>query len=239
MTVTTPAERIFCAIDTTDLDAALALAAVLRGRVGGIKLGKEFFTAHGPQGVARIKAAGHRIFLDLKYHDIPNTVAGAVRAAAGLGCFMLTVHASGGADMVRAAVAARGDAAAPKIVAVTVLTSLSEDDLETIGQKGPVGAQALRLGRLAREAGADALVASPHEVALLRRELGRDCLLVVPGVRPAAAAADDQKRVMTPAEAVRAGADYLVIGRPITRAGDPADAARGIADEIAASGAGR
>ena len=233
MTVTTPAERIFCAIDTTDLDAALALAEALRGRVGGIKLGKEFFTAHGPQGVARIKAAGHRIFLDLKYHDIPNTVAGAVRAATGLGCFMLTVHASGGAEMVRAAVAARGEAATPKIVAVTVLTSLSEDDLETVGQTGPLPEPALRLGRLARAAGADALVASPHEVALLRRELGRDCLLVVPGVRPGGAAANDQKRVMTPAEAMRAGATHLVIGRPITKAADPAGAASRIAEEIA------
>src|SRR5690606_28505814 len=154
MAMTPAAERIFCAIDTTDPDAAVALAGALRGRVGGIKLGKEFFTAHGPQGVARVAAAGHRIFLDLKFHDIPNTVAGAVRAAAGLGCDMLTIHAAGGAGMIRAAVEARGAAATPRILAVTVLTSLSEDDLASVGQIGPVPAQVLRLGRLAREAGA-------------------------------------------------------------------------------------
>ena len=235
MTTETPAGRIFCAIDTTDLDAALALAETLRGRVGGVKLGKEFFTAHGPQGVARVAAAGHRIFLDLKYHDIPNTVAGAVRAASTLGCFMLTVHASGGAAMIGAGVAARGAARLPKIAAVTVLTSLSEPDLEAVGQNGPISDQVLRLGRLARAAGADALVASPHEVTMLREALGPDCLLVVPGVRPEWAGTDDQKRMMTPADAVRAGADYLVIGRPITRAADPAEAARRIADEIAAA----
>jgi len=229
-----PARRILCAIDTTDLDHAVKLADALSGRVGAVKLGKEFFTAHGPQGVARIAGTGQRIFLDLKYHDIPNTVAGAVRAAAGLGCFLLTVHASGGSAMLRAAVEARGDAEAPKLLAVTVLTSLTDADLDAVGQKTPVADQVLRLGRLAREARIDGLVASPHEVAPLRAALGPDCLLVVPGVRPAWAGADDQKRVMTPAEAVAAGADYLVIGRPITRADDPAAAAGRIADEIAA-----
>jgi orotidine-5'-phosphate decarboxylase len=227
--------KILCAIDTTDMDAALRLAESLRDVVGGVKLGKEFFTAQGPAGVARIAETGHRIFLDLKFHDIPNTVAGAVRAAAGLGCFMLTVHASGGVAMIAAAAAARGSAATPKIIAVTVLTSLSESDLDEIGQRGPVAEQVLRLGRLARASGADGIVASPHEVAALRSDLGPDALLVVPGVRPAWAGADDQKRIMTPAQAVQAGADFLVIGRPITRADDPADAARRIAAEIDAA----
>jgi len=227
--------KILCAIDTTDLDTALGLAAVLRDRVGGVKLGKEFFTAHGPAGVARIANTGHPIFLDLKFHDIPNTVAGAVRAAAGLGCFMLTIHASGGAAMIAAAVEARGSAAAPKIIAVTVLTSLAAADLDSVGQQGPIADQVLRLGRLAQANGADGIVASPHEVAPLRGTLGPKMMLVVPGVRPDWAAADDQKRIMTPAEAVRAGADFLVIGRPITRAADPAAAACLITEEIEAA----
>jgi len=231
--MTDPADRIFCAIDTADLGEAVRLAAALRGRVGGIKLGKEFFTAHGPQGVTRLAADGARIFLDLKFHDIPNTVAGAVRAALPLACAMLTVHASGGAAMVRAAAEARGRARAPLILAVTVLTSLGESDLDAVGQQGPVATQVLRLARLARAAGADGIVASPHEVASLRAALGREAILVVPGVRPSWAGADDQKRVMTPGEAVAAGADYLVIGRPITRDRDPAAAAARIAAEIA------
>ena len=231
--MTEPADRIFCAIDTADLDEAARLAVALRGRVGGLKLGKEFFTAHGPDGVKRLAADGARVFLDLKFHDIPNTVAGAVRAALPLDCAMLTIHASGGTAMVRAAAEARGHARTPLILAVTVLTSLGESDLESVGQQGPVATQVLRLARLARAAGADGIVASPHEVASLRAALGREAILVVPGVRPSWAGADDQKRVMTPAEAVAAGADYLVIGRPITRDRDPAAAAQRIAAEIA------
>lgn len=228
-----PSHHILCAIDTTDLATAINLARALDGKVGGVKLGKEFFTAHGPQGVARIADTGQRIFLDLKFHDIPNTVAGAVRAAAGLGCFLLTIHASGGADMIRAAMEARGDATDLSIVAVTVLTSLGTADMDAIGQARPIADQVLRLGRLAKTSGASGVVASPQEVAMLRDALGPEFMLVVPGVRPAWASADDQKRVMTPADAVRAGADYLVIGRPITQSDDPADAAQRIADEIA------
>ncbi|MBT5459941.1 MAG: orotidine-5'-phosphate decarboxylase, partial [Rhodospirillaceae bacterium] len=186
------------------------------------------------QGVARIAEIQPRIFLDLKLHDIPNTVAGAVRAVSGLGCFLLTIHASGGGDMIRAAVGARGDSTDLSIVAVTVLTSLGEADMASIGQSLPIADQVLRLGRLAKESGANGVVCSPHEVAALRGALGPDFTLVVPGVRPSWASADDQKRVMTPAEAVRAGADYLVIGRPITQSDDPAAAARRIADEIEA-----
>jgi len=231
----TAAERILCAIDTPDLSEALALADVLSGAVGGVKLGKEFFTAQGPDGVRRIAQTGHKIFLDLKFHDIPNTVAGAVAAATALDCFMLTIHASGGAAMIRAAADARGTSG-PRIVAVTVLTSLGDDDLATVGQTGPAAEQVVRLGCLAHASGADGLVASPREVAALRAALGPDCLLVVPGVRPAWASTDDQVRVMTPADAVKAGADYLVIGRPITRAKNPREAAERIAAEIAAEG---
>jgi orotidine-5'-phosphate decarboxylase len=230
-----PVDRIFCAVDTTKLDDALLLAELLAGEVGAIKLGKEFFTAHGPEGVRRIAAAGHRIFLDFKFHDIPNTVAGAIRAAASLQCMLITVHASGGPPMLEAAMKAAREAGPkrPKIVGVTVLTSLDEADLAAVGQQGPLSAQALRLAKLAEACGLDGVVCSPHEVAMLRAELGDRFALVVPGVRPAWASADDQKRIMTPGETVKAGADHLVIGRPITRSDDPVGAARRIADEIA------
>lgn len=229
------AERIFCALDTADLEAAVALAGLLKGEVGGLKLGSEFFTAHGPEGVARIAATGHRIFLDLKYHDIPNTVAGAVRAAAGLGVALLTVHASGGPAMLRAAATAAAESGdkRPSIVAVTVLTSLDEDDLAAVGQTQPAARQVARLAGLAKESGIDGAVCSPREITALKASLGAGFRLVVPGVRPAWAATDDQKRVMTPAEALAAGADDLVIGRPITRAPDPVAAARRIAEELA------
>ncbi|HIM46782.1 MAG TPA: orotidine-5'-phosphate decarboxylase [Alphaproteobacteria bacterium] len=233
------AERILCAIDTADLGAALDLAEALAGRIGGLKIGKQLFTAHGPEAVARITGAGHQVFLDLKFHDIPATVAAAVAAAAALGCFVLTVHASGGPEMLRAAARATAAIANPPlVVGVTVLTSLNDGDLDTVGQSGPVPRQVLRLAELARECGLGGVVCSPHEITALRGALGGDFKLIVPGVRPDWAGADDQKRIMTPAEAVAVGADYLVIGRPITRAADPAEAAGRIADEIAA-GAGR
>jgi orotidine-5'-phosphate decarboxylase len=230
-----PIDRIFCAIDTPDLADALLLAELLAGEVGAIKLGKEFFTAHGPDGVRKVAACGHKIFLDLKYHDIPNTVAGAIRAAAGLNCTVLTVHASGGPAMLEAAMAAAAEAGRkrPKVVAVTVLTSLDDGDLAAVGQHGPAADQVLRLARLAEASGLDGVVCSPHEVGLLRREIGDAFALVVPGVRPDWAGADDQKRVMTPGEAIAAGADHLVIGRPITKSADPVGAARRIAVEIA------
>ena len=228
-------DRIFCAIDTSDIEEALLLAELLSGEVGALKLGKEFFTAHGPGGLDRIAERNHRIFLDLKFHDIPNTVAGAVRAAAALGCFMLTVHASGGGAMLEAAVdvAAGAGPGAPKIVAVTVLTSLDDRDLATVGQSAPAADQVLRLARLAESAGLDGVVCSPREAAMLRSALPLEFELVVPGVRPVWADAGDQKRVTTPGEAVAAGADRLVVGRPITRSDDPAGAARRIAGEIA------
>jgi orotidine-5'-phosphate decarboxylase len=235
MTEISPIDRIFCAVDTPKLDDALMLADLLAGEVGAIKLGKEFFTAHGPDGVKRVADCGHKIFLDLKFHDIPNTVAGGIRAALRLNCAVMTVHASGGPAMLEAArdAAAEAGAKRPKIVAVTVLTSLDDADLAAVGQQGPAAEQVLRLARLTEASGVDGVVCSPHEVALLRREMGADFALVVPGVRPVWAGADDQKRIMRPGEAIAAGANHLVIGRPITKSDDPIGAARRITEEIA------
>jgi orotidine-5'-phosphate decarboxylase len=233
--------QIFLAIDTTDIALATAQAAATQGAIGGIKLGLEFFAANGPGGVRTVTAGGMPLFLDLKLHDIPNTVAGAVRAVVPLRPTLLTVHAGGGGAMLRAAADAAGEAAAkagtarPRIVAVTVLTSLAEADMSAIGQHGPIADQARRLAALARSSGLDGVVCSPHEIEALRAECGTGFLLVVPGIRPSWAAAGDQKRVMTPAEAARRGADYLVIGRPITAATDPAVAASRIAAEIVAA----
>ena len=229
--------RIFVAIDTPDLGRAAALARDLSGAVGGIKLGKEFFTAHGPDGV-RAVAGGERLFLDLKFHDIPNTVAGAVRAAVHRRPFMLTLHASGGRAMMEAAAEAAREAAEdaavarPLVLGVTVLTSLDGADLKAVGQKGPPGSQVERLAALAQDSGCDGVVCSPREIAALRAACGPGLKLVVPGIRPSWAASGDQKRVMTPSEALAAGADYLVIGRPITAAEDPVAAAMRIAEEL-------
>jgi orotidine-5'-phosphate decarboxylase len=228
----------FTALDMTDALKAAELAARLRGQIGGIKLGLEFFNANGPSGVRQVTHGGERLFLDLKLHDIPNTVAGAVRSVVPLVPYLLTIHASGGAAMMRAALDAAGETATKlgkprtKIIAVTVLTSLADSDLDAVGQRGPMLDQVRRLALLARETGVDGVVCSPHEVAALRRECGPDFLLVVPGIRPNWAEAGDQKRFMTPGEAMRAGASYLVIGRPITGAGNPADAARQVAAEL-------
>lgn len=235
-----PKDRILVGIDTPDRGVAIGLAERVGRDVGGIKLGLEFYNAHGPDGV-RAVAGGTPLFLDLKYHDIPNTVAGAVRSAvAACRPMILNVHASGGAAMLRAGVAANRETAEavgiarPRLIAVTVLTSLDDGDLEAVGQRGPSGEQALRLARLAQDAGCDGVVCSPLEIEAIRAACGRDFLLVVPGIRPAGSVDDDQKRVMTPGRAVALGADYLVIGRPITRADDPAAVAREIALEIAA-----
>jgi orotidine-5'-phosphate decarboxylase len=229
-----PSDRIFVALDTSDLDKALALAEGLRGLVGGVKLGQEFFTAQGPAGVDAVTALGLPVFLDLKFHDIPATVSRAVGAALALKLFMLNVHASGGEAMMWAAADAAGLAGdeRPLVVAVTVLTSLWSGDLVATGIDDNIEDQVLRLAALAENCDLDGVVCSPREVAALRRERGPDFKLVVPGIRPTWAATDDQKRVETPADTVAAGADYLVIGRPITESQDPADAARRIADEI-------
>ncbi|MFC7332449.1 orotidine-5'-phosphate decarboxylase [Rhodocista pekingensis] len=233
------ADRIFVALDTPEVAAARQLAGRLAGTVGGLKLGLEFFVACGPDGIRAVtEGTGLPLFLDLKFHDIPNTVAGAVRSAVPLRPAFLTVHASGGRAMLRAAADAAAEEAErlgvprPKLLAVTVLTSLGADDLAAVGQAGPVEDQVARLAELTAEAGIDGAVCSPAEVAPLRRRLDPGFTLMVPGIRPAWAAAGDQKRVMTPAEAVAAGADHLVIGRPITAAADPAEAARRIGTEL-------
>ncbi|MQA67138.1 MAG: orotidine-5'-phosphate decarboxylase [Alphaproteobacteria bacterium] len=241
-----PASRIYCAIDTPDVARAADLATRLAGTVGGIKLGLEFFSAQGPDGVARVQAAapGTDLFLDLKYHDIPNTVAAAMRAAAALGPRIVNVHATGGKAMMAAARDAAGEGAAavgktpPLVIAVTVLTSLDTDDIERMGVIGGVEEQVVRLATLAREAGLDGVVCSAREIVPIRRALGPDFILVTPGIRPAGSDAGDQKRVMTPTEAMAAGADYLVIGRPITGGADPAAAARAIAAAIHGSARG-
>jgi len=231
---------VFCALDTTDLDAGAALAASLAGAVGGLKLGKEFFTSHGPEGVRRLTAAGDLpLFLDLKFHDIPNTVSGAVRAACPMSPYLMTIHAGGGPAMIAAAAEAATEGAQaagvarPNILAVTVLTSMDQADLNAVGVADAPSDQVRRLAALARENGADGVVCSPHEIETLRADLGGEFLLVVPGIRPAGADAGDQKRIMTPSQAMALGASHLVIGRPITQAPDPAAAARAIAAELA------
>ena len=233
------AAPILVALDTTDPARAAGLATALRGQVGGLKLGLEFFMANGAAGVARISELGQPVFLDLKFHDIPNTVAGAVRAVAPLQPFILNVHAGGGRAMMLAARDAAHDSAAklgvapPKLIAVTVLTSFAAGDLAEVGVPADPQDQVRRLAALTRDCGLDGVVCSAKEIAVLRQDLGADFLLVTPGIRPAWAASGDQKRIMTPAEAIEAGADHLVIGRPITGADDPVAAARRIADEIA------
>lgn len=231
---------VFCAVDTSDIGKATALAAKLADCVGGLKLGLEFFSAHGPKGVQQVHNASELpLFLDLKFHDIPNTVAGAVRsAAAQVKPFMMTLMASGGRVMMAAAAKAATDVAyelivpRPLLLGVTVLTSMDAGDLLEIGVAGTVSDQVRKLAELAKAAGLDGVVCSPLETEVLRRDLGPGFKLVTPGVRPTWAEANDQKRVMTPAEAMAAGADYLVVGRPITGAGDPAVAAQRLALEL-------
>jgi orotidine-5'-phosphate decarboxylase len=224
---------VYVALDTTDLDYALGLATRLRGSVGGLKLGLEFFSAHGPKGVRAFADMKLPLFLDLKFHDIPNTVAGAARAAAALGISILNVHASGGGAMMKAAAdAARSVNPAIKVIAVTVLTSLTDHDLALVGQTPSAGEQVLRLAQLTKAAGLDGVVCSAHEIAALRAAMGPDFMLVVPGIRPAGTALGDQSRVMGQVEARAAGANILVIGRPITQAADPAKAARDIAKSL-------
>lgn len=220
---------IICALDTTDITHAKKLAGELSGGVGAIKLGLEFFTANGAVGVNQVAGAGLPIFLDLKFHDIPNTVAGVIKATAAIKPFMMTIHTSGGEAMMKAAAeAAKTLSHQPKIVGVTVLTSLDDNDLHSIGVRDKTADQVKRLADLAQKSGLDGVVCSPQEIALLRKHCGKDFILVVPGIRPAGADKGDQKRVMTPKEALDLGATYLVIGRPITGAADPKTAAANI-----------
>jgi orotidine-5'-phosphate decarboxylase len=230
--MTRPENWLIVAVDTADPARAERLIAEVAAHCGLIKFGLEFFLSNGPAGVKLAKGAP--VFLDLKLHDIPNTVAGAVRALLPLNVNMLTVHAGGGAAMVAAAVAAAAEAGAgrPKILAVTVLTSLDASALHGIGVAGGATQQVLRLGRLALEAGADGLVCSAHELAPLRDAFGNAPILAVPGIRPAGSAFNDQARVMTPQAAMAAGASYIIVGRPITGAANPGKAAAAIAAAI-------
>jgi orotidine-5'-phosphate decarboxylase len=224
--------KLIVALDTADANQARVWAEAVAPSAGLLKVGLEFFLANGAEGFKAI--AGAPIFLDLKLHDIPNTVAGGVRAVLPLRPRMLTIHASGGSAMIRAAHQAAGVAATdrPMILAVTVLTSLDQTDLVAVGVAATPAEQVMRLARLAIEAGADGLVCSPLEVAMLRQALGPAVKLVVPGIRPEGAASGDQARTMTPAAAIAAGADWIVIGRPITGARDPGMAAADIAAAI-------
>lgn len=230
-------KKIIFALDVNGVAEIDGFASILSGRVGMFKIGKELFTACGREAVTAVQLHGGEVFLDLKYHDIPNTVARAMVEAARLGVKLVNLHALGGGEMMETAAAAVrkefGDER-PNMLAVTILTSSTAETLRQVGINEPVDQMVVRLAKLAQECGMDGVVASPLEIGLIREACGPDFLIVTPGVRPGFAAVDDQKRIMTPAEAVRAGADYLVIGRPIARAADPAKAADIIADEIVA-----
>ncbi len=226
-------ESLIVALDVATEEKARALVRQLGESVSFYKVGKELFTTAGPALVRDLVGSGKKVFLDLKFHDIPNTVAGAVRSAASLGVTLLTVHASGGSKMLKAAAeAATQSAARPTVLAVTVLTSLDSADLEEIGVNASVEAQVLRLAGLAVNAGCGGIVASAQEAARLRQAMGSGFTLVTPGIRPAGGIAADQARVVTPEDAIRAGVDYLVVGRPISAAEDPQQAALAIARQI-------
>lgn len=235
----TTGNRLIVALDLPTLREAVDLARCLAPHVAAVKIGSQLFTAEGPRAVAAMRELDLRVFLDLKFHDIPNTVMGAVTAACGLGVWMLNVHGSGGPAMLqaaaRAALAATGGppkTQKPLVVGVTVLTSLDEADLRaTLGTTRTLREQVQHLARECRTAGLDGVVASPREIADVRQACGADFLIVTPGVRPADGGLDDQRRVLTPEEAIRAGADYIVVGRPVLAARDPAEAARRIAAE--------
>jgi orotidine-5'-phosphate decarboxylase len=226
---------ILVALDVDSAAAAVELANLLRGSVGGFKIGKQLFTAAGPAMVRELASRGDRVFLDLKFHDIPNTVAGAIQSAVSTGAWMVNVHCSGGSAMMKAAAEAATRAAAqasqprPLVIGVTVLTSMTDQALKEINVDTPMLDQVVHLARLAKSSGLDGVVASPQEVRAIRRACGADFQIVTPGIRPAdQQGKDDQARTMTPAEAMAAGATYLVIGRPITAAPDPKSAAEQI-----------
>jgi orotidine-5'-phosphate decarboxylase len=230
---------IFCPLDTPSLDIAQGWARDLAGHVGGMKIGLEFFNAQGPQGVKSITDMGLPLFLDLKFHDIPNTVAGAVKSVTPLAPYMLNVHASGGPAMMKAARDAAEQTSSslgiscPLVIGVTVLTSMDQEDLNAVGVDATPADQVVRLAKLAQSCGLDGVVCSSHEIALIREACGPKFKLVVPGIRPAGTDIGDQKRIMTPPDAARAGADHLVIGRPITQAPDPVMAAQAINESLA------
>ena len=230
-------DRLIVALDLPGAIQARQIIQALGESVTTYKIGKQLFVAEGPLFVRELVASGRKVFLDLKFHDIPNTVASAVRSAAELGVSMLTVHASGGSKMLKAAAeAAAQRPGRPTVLAVTVLTSLSDSELQEIGVSGTVLNQVLRLGSLARAAGCGGLVASAHEARELRRELGEGFAIVTPGVRPAGGDAGDQARVVTPRDAIAAGASHIVVGRPILEAKEPTEVARAIVVEVEDAG---
>ncbi|OLC72450.1 MAG: orotidine 5'-phosphate decarboxylase [Deltaproteobacteria bacterium 13_1_40CM_4_54_4] len=236
-------ERLIVALDVGDLGEVKELVKLLASEVGMFKVGKQLFTHAGPQAVRLIQELGGEVFLDLKFHDIPNTVAKAAVEATRLGVKMFNVHASGSLEMMRATakearrVCHQQNLRKPIMLAVTVLTSLNQDDLKRVGVDGRVADQVVRLALLTKEAGMDGVVASPHEVADIRSACGRRFVIVTPGIRPRDAGRNDQQRVMTPADAIQASVDYIVVGRPILAAKDPVAAARKIIAEM--QGAGR
>ena len=234
------APPVIFALDVPTLEEARRFVTLLRGRTGFFKVGLELFTAYGKDAVKAVQEAGGRIFLDLKFHDIPNTVSRAAEEAVKLGVDMFNLHASGGTEMMRETVERCREAAAkmnrqgPVILAVTVLTSLDEGNLREIGMAGPVEERVVGLAELARKAGIDGVVASPREIASIRKRCGNEFVIVTPGIRPAfeSGATDDQKRVMTAREAILAGASYIVVGRPVRLAPDPAAAMDKVLEEI-------
>jgi len=234
-------DKLLVALDVESADRAMQLVTTLRGLAGGFKIGNRLFTTEGPALVRRIADAGSRVFLDLKYHDIPNTVEQAVEAAVGTGAWMINVHASGGTAMMEAAARAARETStrlgrpAPLMIGVTVLTSINEQALRAIGIERPVLQQVIALARLTQQAGLQGVVASAQETPAIREACGPQFQIVTPGIRGASAGSErnDQSRTMGPAEAIRAGASYIVVGRPIISAPDPRAAAAAIADELA------
>jgi orotidine-5'-phosphate decarboxylase len=227
-----PKDRLAVALDLANEDEAMNLVDRLGNTCQWFKVGMELYYAAGNSIIKKLRDRGFNIFLDLKLHDIPNTVAGAVRSATEAGASLLTVHASGGRAMMTAAAEAASAPGSPRLLAVTVLTSMDASELAGIGITASPADQVLRLARLAQASGIDGMVCSPEEVAMLRKQTGPDTLLVIPGIRPAGSAIEDQKRIATPAQAIAGGASMLVVGRPITRAADPAAAAQAILEEI-------
>ena len=244
MPASAPGDRLLVALDVDNAERALTIAGQVRGIAGGLKVGSRLFTMAGPDLVRRLVDSGTRVFLDLKFHDIPNTVAQAIDAAVRTGAWMMTIHASGGTAMMQAAARAAADAAAvlgrpsPLVIAVTVLTSMDEPSLRDTGVARPLLEHVLALAGMAQAAGLQGVVASPHETAAIRRACGPAFAIVTPGIRGAAAGQErnDQARTMGPAEAVAAGASYIVVGRPIIEAKDPRAAADTIVAELAAPG---
>jgi len=226
---------VIVALDFPNAETAMALAERLDPSLCRVKVGKELFTRSGPQLVRQLVAMGFDVFLDLKYHDIPNTVAGAVAAAADLGVWMVNVHASGGRAMMEAARKALPEDGKTLLIAVTVLTSMGQEDLAEINVPVSPDEQVVALASLTRDSGLDGVVCSAKETTVLREKLGDDFLLVTPGIRPAGDSVNDQKRVMTPAQAIASGSNYLVIGRPVTQADDPTEKRRAIMAEIASA----